>query len=323
MSTSAASRPSKILRVARSDEKEQNLSVILHIQPTAATIPLNVTVTATDGSDGYGLTLKDSKVKALKDASSEQSDDEWKSVLRAVLLADAQPEDLYWLGCIELTAMVKKDGISVSIREDVGGIRRRLGILSLAPDDVEIELWDWLDTVCKEKGDAEERCQKAERAAADAQAKLEKLERQLQELSTAKKKHEDALILRFQHLLNEKKKKIRQLSTGGSYSAIAAPTSDANEEEEGEEEEEEEAVEIAQPTRKGAKISKISKTITGKKRKQVEKEPSDDSMADEEDIEGLSPSDKMDVVDPDAEDRQTTDEEATLGDTTDDDDEEL
>ncbi|KAF3902019.1 hypothetical protein AA313_de0204284 [Arthrobotrys entomopaga] len=208
------SRPSKILRVARSDEKDQDLAVILHVQPTAATIPLNVSITATDGSEGYGLTLKDSKTKVLKDPSSEQNDDDWKAVLRAVLLADSPPEDLYLLNNIQLSALVKKDGISISVREDVGGIRRRLGILQLSPQEVEIELWDWLDRVCKEKDEAEARAHKAEKAAAETRSRLEKLEKQIQELSTAKRKHEDGLILQFQRLLNEKKNRIRELSGG-------------------------------------------------------------------------------------------------------------
>ena len=66
--------------------------------------------------------MKDSKAKQLKDPASEQSDDDWKGVLRAVLLADASAEDLHWLDNIELTALVKKDGIAVRSLKCLGGI---------------------------------------------------------------------------------------------------------------------------------------------------------------------------------------------------------
>ncbi|KAF3308112.1 ribose-5-phosphate isomerase rki1 [Orbilia oligospora] len=331
-------RPSKILRVARSDEKEES-AVILHVQPTAATIPLNVSITATDGSEGYGLTLKDSKTKALKDPSSEQSDDDWKAVLRAVLLADAPPEELHLLNNIQLSALVKKDSISVSVREDVGGIRRRLGVLQFTPQDVEIELWDWLDAVCKEKDDALVRSAKAEKEATEARAKLEKLERQIQDLSSAKKKHEDALILQFQRLLNEKKKKIRELSQGQrSVAATAVPGAHVSDEEAEEDEPMESNPKPRLAESKPKKKATVSKTITGRKRKQPEEKPPSEEGDDDNDDDATG--DEM-VIDRDsleedslkykypgggfdaeAEDRQTTDED-TLGGTTDDDDEEL
>ncbi|RVD80657.1 uncharacterized protein DFL_008551 [Arthrobotrys flagrans] len=325
-------RPSKILRVARSDEKEES-AVILHVQPTAATIPLNVSITATDGSEGYGLTLKDSKTKALKDPSSEQSDDDWKAVLRAVLLADAPPEELHLLDNIQLSALVKKDSISVSVREDVGGIRRRLGVLQFTPQDVEIELWDWLDSVCKEKDEAVVRSSKAEKEAAEARAKLEKLERQIQDLSSAKKKHEDALILQFQRLLNEKKKKIRELSRGQRSVAAAAPTAHVSDQEEEEDEPMESNSKPRLAESKPKKKAAVSKTITGRKRKQQEEEkpPSEDDddvtgdemVVDRDSLEEDSLKFKYrggGGFDPEAEDRQTTDED-TLGGTTDDDEE--
>ncbi|KAK6516813.1 ribose-5-phosphate isomerase rki1 [Arthrobotrys conoides] len=328
-------RPSKILRVARSDEKEES-AVILHVQPTAATIPLNVSITATDGSEGYGLTLKDSKTKALKDSSSEQSDDDWKAVLRAVLLADAPPEELHLLNNIQLSALVKKDSISVSVREDVGGIRRRLGVLQFTPQDVEIELWDWLDAVCKEKDDALVRSAKAEKEATEARAKLEKLERQIQDLSSAKKKHEDALILQFQRLLNEKKKKIRELSRGQRSVAAeaAAPGTHVSDEEAEEDEPMESNPKPRLAESKPKKKAAVSKTISGRKRKQPEEKPpsedeDDDATGDEMVVDRDShEEDSLKYKyqgggrDPEAEDRQTTDED-TLGGTTDDDDEEL
>ncbi|EPS45220.1 hypothetical protein H072_791 [Dactylellina haptotyla CBS 200.50] len=296
------SRPSNILRVARSDDKDQNIAVILHIQPTAATIPLNVSITATDGSDGYGLTLKDSKTRAFKDASSEQSDDDWKAVLRAVLLADASQEDIHLLGNIQLSALVRKDGISVSIREDVGGIRRRLGILQLSPQEVEIELWGWLDRVCKERDEAETRSRQAENAIVETREKLEKLEKQVRELSQAKKKHEDALILQFQHLLNAKKKKIRELSGGQRRMTLPIDTPD-----------------------KGDEIPKHSTATTAKKRKQADK-PShikDEEASDEMQLDQDCENDEMDAVGlEEAGDQQTTDDEVTPDDTTDDDDDE-
>ncbi|KAK6509533.1 hypothetical protein TWF481_004273 [Arthrobotrys musiformis] len=340
-------RPSKILRVARSDgEKEGESAVILHVQPTAATIPLNVSITATDGSDGYGLTLKDSKTKALKDPSSEQSDDDWKAVLRAVLLADAPPEELHLLSNIQLSALVKGDSIAVSVREDVGGIRRRLGVLNFTPQDVEIELWDWLDAVSKEKDDAVIRSFKAEKEAAEARAKLEKLERQIQDLSSAKKKHEDALILQFQRLLNEKKKKIRELSRGqrsiagiagvpGPAAGGSGGVSDGLDEEEPVESKPRLAE--SKPKKKAAattsKTSSISKTISGRKRKQQEKEETPPSEHGNDDDNDTDSGDEMVVdrdsledeedslkFDPEAEDRQTTDDD-TLGGTTDEDEE--
>lgn len=58
--------------------------------------------------------MKDSKTKAVKDPSSEQSDEDWKAVLRAVLLADCPSEDIHRLNNLELTALVKNDAIAVS-----------------------------------------------------------------------------------------------------------------------------------------------------------------------------------------------------------------
>ncbi|KAJ6262153.1 hypothetical protein Dda_2958 [Drechslerella dactyloides] len=287
-------RPTKILRVARSDERGSDQPVVLHVQPTAATIPLNLAIAATDGADSFGLTLKDSKAKTLKDPASELSDDDWKAVLRAVLLADPPPEDLRWLPTVQLSALVNNDGIAITVREDVGGIRRRLGALTLAPQELEIELWDWLDRVCRDREAAETRCRRAEKDALEARAKLEALERQVQDLSQAKKKHEDALILQFQHLLNQKKKRIRELSRG----AAATPLS---------------------PDLPAAAVS-------GRKRKQGdagddgdEDDREEEDPAGDSDVEMEAAGDRLELVDPDAEDRHTTDGEAT----TDDDDDEL
>ncbi|KAK6528670.1 ribose-5-phosphate isomerase rki1, variant 2 [Orbilia ellipsospora] len=265
-------------------------------------------------------TVKDSKTKAHKDPSSEQNDEDWKAVLRAVLLADAQPEDLHLLSNIQISALVKKDGISISVREDVGGIRRRLGILQLSPQEVEIELWDWLDRACKEKDDAEARAHKAEKAEVEIRTRLEKLEKQVQELTLAKKKHEDGLILQFQRLLNEKKQKIRELSGGDRKITDAIKPSRQREENYG--------------------ASEKVATLTGRKRKQGDKPHSetDDDASDKMAIDqhnyndnnnngesdGLDvddASDRMEGVDPDAEERNTTDDEATLDEATDDDEE--
>lgn len=209
-------RPVKIFRVPRSDTIGG--CTILHIQPQAATIELNVKITATDGEVGYSLDLKENKVGRLQDEVAHQSEDEWKSVLRAALLADPREEDLTWKLKLEMTSLLKGTSIVIELRQDINGIKQRLGFLEIPSDDeVEVELWQWLDETCKEKDDSQFKLRVAEEQLKKQLEMVEQLSLQLQDLITAKKEHEEALIVRFQLLLNEKKKKLRDqtMSAGG------------------------------------------------------------------------------------------------------------
>jgi len=207
-------RPVKIFRVPRSDTVGG--CTILHIHPQAATIELNVKITATDGEVGYTLDLKENKVGRLQDEIAHQSEDDWKSVLRAALLADPREEDLTWKLKLEMTSLLKGNAIVIELRQDINGIKQRLGFLEIpSNDEVEVELWQWLDETCKEKDESQFKLRVAEDQLKKQLDMVGQLTSQLQDLIAAKKEHEDALIVRFQLLLNEKKQKLRDQTTGG------------------------------------------------------------------------------------------------------------
>lgn len=211
----ANKRPVKIFRVPRSDIVGG--CTILHIQPQAATIELNVKITATDGEVGYSLDLKENKVGRPQDGIAHQSEDDWKSVLRAALLADPREEDHAWRSKLEMTSLLKGDTVVIELRQDINGIKQRLGYLEIpSNEEVEVELWQWLDETCKEKDESQLKLRVAEEQLKKQLEMVEQLSFQLQDLIAAKKEHEDALIVRFQLLLNEKKKKLRDQATGGT-----------------------------------------------------------------------------------------------------------
>ncbi|KAK5176165.1 hypothetical protein LTR16_011223, partial [Cryomyces antarcticus] len=100
--------------------------------------------------------------------------------------------------------------IAITLRKNISGITQRLGTVTLDQhDEQEIALFDWCGlaahTATAANADAV-----ALTARCDAlQKTIAQLTTQLDDLVTAKKEHEDALIAKFAELLNAKKLKIR------------------------------------------------------------------------------------------------------------------
>lgn len=171
--------------------------------------------------------MKESKVSRLKDSSTSISDEEWKSILRALFLAKPHEEDRRWFPSIELSANVKDTSIELAVLEDVKGIKRRLGNISIPNGDAEVQLFQYICIGLRERDEANERIRGMESSVHSQEEKIKRLTEQLKDLVEAKERYEEEMIKKFQLILNEKKRKIRQLHKG---EAVAAEESSEDEE---------------------------------------------------------------------------------------------
>lgn len=175
---------------------------------------MDLKLVGTEHEHIYHADIKDSKVKILQDNKYSGNLEEWRQILRHVLLhesasSDVTPPDA--LEGLETVAAIGKSALTITIRKNVGGITQRLGSISLDKDDEreEVSPFEWADTAVANSDHLRQQLEKLQASMSGQHDEVSRLTKQLDELVQAKKVHEEELLKKFAVLLNEKKLKIR------------------------------------------------------------------------------------------------------------------
>lgn len=176
--------------------------------------------------------MKEDNLSRLRGKNYQGSDDEWRRILSSVLLRRGlEGRETTALQGLDVFAAVTEEEMIITIRKDIGGItvshdasspcfwvllkiftalQQRLGTISLRVDESqEIELFEWAGLAAQTAAAAEDgKSSLGARLQAQDEA-IAQLNRQLEDLIQAKEEHEQALLKKFQELLNSKKLKIR------------------------------------------------------------------------------------------------------------------
>ncbi|KAJ0338321.1 hypothetical protein COL922a_005770 [Colletotrichum nupharicola] len=195
-----------VLRFPRSDK--EGAFVIVHVTPTRSKA-LDVKLVGTDGVEPYAVSLRHDKVVSLRVKSSPCSDEEWVSILTAVIRQEP-------LDDVEVVASVE-DESSVTLT-----VRKKGKEFTL------IEVYDWCGLSAQTASEAKEALALATAKASKLEESVRGLKAHLDELIVAKEAHETELLEKFRDLLNEKKVKIRQqqklLASAAAPGKSAAPS---------------------------------------------------------------------------------------------------
>ncbi|KFY32779.1 hypothetical protein V495_08748 [Pseudogymnoascus sp. VKM F-4514 (FW-929)] len=203
-----------LLRIPRQDGQQG--FVLVHISPPAqkGAATLDVKILATEGSAPFALTLKQNQIQKLKSKKAPCTDDEWEGILEVILLQqESDPNKAKVAEGIEVEAAVEEDvAVELVFKKSTSGITQRLGSLRLPHDeDQEIELFDWCGASIIHSHGLTASLKSAQSSLLAEQAKAQKLAEQLEELIKAKEESEKALLGKCAVLLNEKKRRIREL----------------------------------------------------------------------------------------------------------------
>ena len=113
-------------------------------------------------------------------------------------------------GSLEVFALLSSSEISIVFRRTIGEIKQRLGEIPLRRnEDYEIDTISWAHTAVQRGDTLSSDLESLQSRYSDQESTITKLTKQLEDLITAKKEHETALLTRFAELLNAKKLKIR------------------------------------------------------------------------------------------------------------------
>ncbi|WQF81747.1 Putative DNA repair protein XRCC4 [Colletotrichum destructivum] len=194
--------PANVLRFPRSDSEGD--FVVIQVTPTRSNA-LDVKLVGTDGVEPYAVSLRQDKVAALRVKNSPCTENEWVSILTAVLRQEPTND-------IEVLADVENETIlTLTIRKRGKEFTQRLGSIELnhSPREL-IELFDWCGLSAQTANEAKEALASAAARATQLEESVRELKAQLDELMAAKEADESELLEKFRDLLNEKKVKIRQ-----------------------------------------------------------------------------------------------------------------
>ncbi|GKT46971.1 uncharacterized protein ColSpa_07152 [Colletotrichum spaethianum] len=209
-----------VLRFPRSDS--EGGFVVIQATPTRAKA-LDVKLVGTDGVEPYAVScesnarhpaflaedhggpVRQDKVAALRVKNSPCTEDEWISILTAVLHQEPAND-------IEVLADVENETtLTLTVRKRGREFTQRLGAIELSHSPRElIELFDWCGLSAQTANEAKEALASATAKASQLEESVRELKAQLDELIAAKEADESELLEKFRDLLNEKKVKIRQ-----------------------------------------------------------------------------------------------------------------
>lgn len=198
-----------ILRLRRTDAQHEY--VLLHVAHSEQK-PLDLKLVGTEHAQLFHASLKESNVNNLQSSHFTGNLDEWKTLLRYVLLhecpTDGTPETLQGL---ETVAAISGSKLTVTIRKNIGGITQRLGSIRLDEDTEreEVSGFEWADTAVANADALRTELETLQASVSSQQDDVAKLNQQLDDLVKAKKQHEEELLQKFGALLNSKKLKIR------------------------------------------------------------------------------------------------------------------
>lgn len=199
----------QVLRLHRTDNEGKH--VLLHVSP-AGRHPLDLKLIGTEHAQLFHASLKESSVNNIQSSHFTGNLDEWKALLKYVLLHEQPKRDLLeTFQGLETVAAISGNKLTVTIRKNIGGITQRLGSIRLDEDTEreEVSGFEWTDTAVANADGLRSELETLQASMASQNDDLAKLNQQLDDLVKAKKEHEDELMQKFAALLNEKKLKIR------------------------------------------------------------------------------------------------------------------
>lgn len=207
-------RTGHLLRIPRTDTDSPNDFVLLRVSPSpSSSTPLDAYLLATEGEAAYGLKVKNSGIHRFLHKAFTGTHEEFRTILSSLLLgAPVKGEDKQLLEGIGSSATIEGGTITLAVRKSVDGIKQRIAAIDIPQTEDEIELYNWVGEVCMARDESESVLQAQEKRANELGKDVEKLIAQLKDLTNLKKEHEDAMLVKFQELLNSKKQHIRELT---------------------------------------------------------------------------------------------------------------
>ncbi|KAL1655009.1 hypothetical protein SLS61_002317 [Didymella pomorum] len=161
----------------------------------------------------YMGAVKQSELPKLKQ-KFKGTNAEWEAVL-AHFLQQKQlgPDQANLLEGVRMVYTLKKDGLEVSIRQDVQGIKVTLGEIVLPRDDeFELNPFEWARASAQAHTKTLQELAEVKARIDSENDTITKLNAQLDDFIKTKNEAETAMLQQFMELLNEKKRKIRDQS---------------------------------------------------------------------------------------------------------------
>ena len=155
--------------------------------------------------------VKQSRISKLRDKRSSLSDGEWKDILLSILLhQNTRQQETTSSEKLETVATIGGGGLTIHFRNNISGITQKLGEIHLKENEAqEIDAISWCGAAVQRSTSLEIEMEDLRVKYNEQSQTIEQLNYQLEELVSAKKKHEDTLLDKFRELLNAKKSKIR------------------------------------------------------------------------------------------------------------------
>lgn len=152
----------------------------------------------------------------MKHNTYEASSEQWQAEVLATLVPHAesslsqdQREPLR--ASCKISGKTTRSSLTISILEDVSGIRHTHGTIKLELSEVidDVNLFDWTSIVVTDRDALRAHVLRLEKEAKDSQTTIDAMRKELDELIQAKQDHETQLLAKFAELLNQKKLRIR------------------------------------------------------------------------------------------------------------------
>ena len=157
--------------------------------------------------------MKQSRVQKFRAKTSHQDEAQWESILRSILLRQPLVENSAATNSfeqLEVRANIAGEQLAIIVRKNISGITQRLGEILLRKDESqEIDSISWTATAVMRSTTLEKQMEDLREKYDEQSRTVETLNQQLEDLIVAKLEHENALLKKFQDLLNAKKLKIR------------------------------------------------------------------------------------------------------------------
>ncbi|KAF8426597.1 hypothetical protein EV426DRAFT_687386 [Tirmania nivea] len=197
-------RTGHLLRIPRTDTDRPNDFVLLRVNPSSSSsAPLDAYILATEGEAAYGLKIKNSSIQRFLHKAFTGTHEEFRAILSSLLLGvPVKGEDKQLLEGIGISATIEGGTITLAVRKSVGGIKQRIAAIDIPQTEDEIELYNWVGDVCIARDESETKLEAQEKRVNDLEKNVERLIAQLKDLTSLKKEHEDAMLVKFQELLN-------------------------------------------------------------------------------------------------------------------------
>ncbi|KAF3045379.1 hypothetical protein E8E11_003638 [Didymella keratinophila] len=186
--------------------------VVIEVQQQGAH-ELDVRLVGCEGENPYVVQIKQSQLPKLKH-KFKGTNAEWEAVLAHFLLQkQLGPDQVNLLEGVRMVYTLKKDGLEVSVRQDVQGIKVTLGEIVLPRDDAfEFNPFEWAQASAQAHTKTLQELAEVKARIDSEKDTITKLNAQLDDFIKTKNETETAMLQQFMELLNEKKRKIRDQS---------------------------------------------------------------------------------------------------------------